>query len=91
MAEKRGFVSRNRGLSNSNTGPSQTNKKLQEICFEAARHRRCGKGSETIQHITAACEQLAPTEYVKKHDGLAKVIHQKLTEAAELIEDKSPY
>jgi len=53
--------------------------------------RRCGKESETIQHITAACEQLAPTKYVKRHDGLAKVIHQKLAEAAELIEDKSLY
>jgi hypothetical protein len=27
--------------------------------------RRRGKESETIQHITAACEQLAPTEYVE--------------------------
>jgi hypothetical protein len=27
--------------------------------------RRCGKEPETIQHITAACEQLEPTEYVK--------------------------
>jgi len=53
--------------------------------------RRCGKESETIQHITAASEQLAPTEYVKRHDGLAKVIHQKLAEVAELIEDKSSY
>ena len=53
--------------------------------------RICGKESETIQHITAACEQLAATEYVKRHDGLAKVIHQKLAEAAEFIEDKSPY
>jgi len=53
--------------------------------------RRCGKESETIQHITAACEELAPAEYVKRHDGVAKVIHQKLTEAAELIEDKSPH
>ena len=53
--------------------------------------RRCGKDSETIQHITAACKQLAPTEYVKRHDGLAKIIQQKLAEAAELIEDKSPY
>jgi hypothetical protein len=35
--------------------------------------RRCGKESETIQHITAACEQLAPTEYVNRHDGLAKL------------------
>jgi len=53
--------------------------------------RRCGKESETIQHITGACEQLAATDYVKRRDGLAKIIHQKLTEAAELIEDKSPY
>ena len=52
---------------------------------------RCGKESETIQHISAACEQLAATEYVKRHYGLAKIIHQKLAEAAELIEDKSPY
>jgi len=41
--------------------------------------------------ITSACEQLARTEYAKRTDGLAKVIHQKLEEAAELIEDKSPY
>jgi len=39
----------------------------EELC------RRCGKESETIQHITAACEQLAPTVYVKRHDGLAKI------------------
>jgi len=53
--------------------------------------RRCGKESVTIQDITAACEQLAPTKYIKRHDGLAKIIHQNLTEAAELIEDKIPY
>jgi ribosomal protein L37E len=53
--------------------------------------RRCGKESETIQHITAACEQLAPTECVKRYDEVTKVIHQKLAEAAEMIEDKSPY
>ena len=32
---------------------------IDELC------RRRGKESETIQHITAACEQLAPTEYLK--------------------------
>jgi len=53
--------------------------------------RRCGKESEIIQHITAACEQLAPTEYIKRHNGLAKIIHQKLAEAAELFDNKSPY
>jgi hypothetical protein len=25
--------------------------------------------TETIQHITEASEQLAPTKYVKRHDG----------------------
>jgi hypothetical protein len=43
---------------------------IDELC------RRCVKGSEMMQHITAACEHLAPTEYVKRHDGLAKVILQ---------------
>jgi len=66
MADKCGIFHRNRGLSKSNTGPSHTNKKLQEIYFEAARHRKAmqkmWKKSETIQHITAACEKLAPTE-----------------------------
>ena len=38
--------------------------------------RRFGKESETIQHITAACEQLARTDYLKRHDGLAKFIHK---------------
>ena len=54
-------------------------------------YRRCGKESETIQHITAACEQLAPTEYLERRDGLAKMIHQKLAEVDEMIEEKSPY
>ena len=58
---------------------------IDELC------RRCGKEPETIQHITAACDQLASTEYVKRRDGVAKVIHQKLAEAAELIEDTSPF
>jgi len=35
--------------------------------------RICGKESETVQHITAACEKLAPTDYVKRHDGLTKL------------------
>ena len=55
----------------------------EELC------RRCGKESETIQHSTAACEQLEPTEYVKRHAGLGKIFHQKLAEAAKLIEEKS--
>ena len=93
--KKRGFVRRNRGLFDSNAGPSHTKKKLQKYILKQPDTgelcRRCWKESEIIQHTTAACEQLAPTEYVKRHDGLAKIIHQKLAEAAELIDDKSPH
>jgi hypothetical protein len=53
--------------------------------------RRCGKEPETIQHFTAGCKQLAPTEYIKRHDNVAEVTHQELAEAAELIVSKSPY
>jgi hypothetical protein len=95
MADKRGFVRRNRGLFNSNTGPSHIKRNYKKYILKQPNIdvlcRRCGEESETIQHITAACEQLAPTEFVKRHDGVAKVIHQKLAEVAEWIEDKSPY
>jgi len=57
----------------------------EELC------RRFGKESETIQHIAPACELLAATECVKRHDGLAKIVHQRLAETAELTGDKSPY
>ena len=46
--------------------------------------------SETTQHNTAACERLASTECVKRHDGVTKGIRQKLAEAAELFDDKVP-
>jgi hypothetical protein len=42
---------------------------IDELC------RGRGKEPETIQHITAACEELASTEYVKRHGSVAKVIH----------------
>jgi len=87
MADKRGFVRRNRGFFNSNTNKKYILQQpdTDELC------RRRGKESETIQHITAACEQLASTMYVQRHDGLAKIIYQKLAEAAELTDNKSPY
>jgi len=94
MADKRRFVHRNRGFLTTVQDQvilTRNYKKYilkqpdtEELC------RRCGKESETIQHITAACEQLAPTEYVKRHDGLAKIIQQ-LAEAVKFIDNKSPY
>jgi hypothetical protein len=96
MADKRGFVCWKRGLFNSNTWPSHTNKKLQEIYFEAARHRWVVQKiwkriRDNPTHYWSMWATRAPTKYVKRHDGLSKIIHQKLAEAAELIDDESPY
>jgi hypothetical protein len=82
--QQQGHANNNININNNNNNIfKQPN--IDEMC------RRCGKEPEMIQHITAACEQLAPTEYIKRHDEVAKVIHQKLAEATELIEDKCPY
>jgi hypothetical protein len=95
MADKRGSVRRNRGFLTAIQDQVTLRRKYKKHILKQPNTDelcgKCGKESETFQHITAACEQLTLTEYVKRHDGVAKVIHQKLTEAAELIEDKSPY
>jgi hypothetical protein len=95
MTDKRGPVRRNRGFSNSSTGPSYTNKKLQEIYFEAAKHRWAVQKmwKRTGDNPAHYCGMWATGIYrvCKKTWWSSKFIHQKLAEAAELIEDESPY
>jgi hypothetical protein len=40
--------------------------------------RLCRQKTENIEHITSSCSVLAPVEYTKRHDNVAKVIHQQL-------------
>ncbi|KAL4708559.1 hypothetical protein ACJJTC_014167 [Scirpophaga incertulas] len=40
--------------------------------------RRCHKTSETIQHITGACQSLVQSDYKHRHDQVAAIIHQQL-------------
>ena len=95
MADKCWFVRRNGGLFNSNTGPSHTNKKLQEIYFEAARHwwvvQKMWK--RIRDNPTHYCSMWATSTYqlYKETWWTSQNIHQKLAEAAELIDDKSTY
>ena len=37
--------------------------------------RICKKGSETIHHIAAGCEELAKIEHIKRHNSIAKYVH----------------
>ena len=40
----------------------------------------CGERGETVQHIIYECKKLAQREYKRRHDTVAKLIHQKLCE-----------
>ncbi|KAL0867793.1 hypothetical protein ABMA27_008500 [Loxostege sticticalis] len=54
--------------------------------------RKCHRQSETIQHITGACMNLAQTDYTYRHNQVANIIHQKLALKHKLLTDKPlPY
>ena len=53
--------------------------------------RICKSKPETIQHIIGGCEKLAPTEYVERHNNVAKVLHNALLMRYNLTEKKEEY
>jgi hypothetical protein len=59
MAAKRGPVRRNRGLSNSNTGLSRTNKKLQEVFNEWAKY------SQSQLHVFISYEREPTAKFLQ--------------------------
>lgn len=42
------------------------------------RCRRCGSPGETIDHIISACPTLTQSDYLKRHNNVAKIIHLEL-------------
>lgn len=53
--------------------------------------RICHNDTESIQHIISACNGLASTLYVNRHDNVGKVIHQEICARYKLIKERSPY
>jgi hypothetical protein len=53
--------------------------------------RRCGQSCETIEHITAGCSTLASVDYLKRHNNVAKIVHQSLALKSDLINKSTPY
>lgn len=53
--------------------------------------RRCNKNGETIEHIIGACTTLAPIEYTKRHNNVAKIIFLELANKTQLENQKQPY
>lgn len=52
--------------------------------------RLCKQQIETIDHITGGCSILANTEYIRRHDNVAKHIHQELALQHKLIQQYTP-
>lgn len=55
------------------------------------RCRLCGQGHESIQHIIAGCNVLAPTAYKERHDNVGRIIHLALAEKFKLVQNQEPY
>ncbi|XP_055842673.1 uncharacterized protein LOC129909623 [Episyrphus balteatus] len=53
--------------------------------------RRCHQSLESIEHILNGCSMLANHEYLKRHNDVAKIIHQELALRLKLISSKKPY
>lgn len=53
--------------------------------------RLCKQSVENIDHILNSCVILAPTDYLERHNHVAKIIHQNLAIKCNFIEEKVPY
>jgi hypothetical protein len=53
--------------------------------------RICGTEGETIEHIISSCNVLAQSEYKKRHDIFAKIIHMNLAVKFNLLKNTQPH
>jgi hypothetical protein len=53
--------------------------------------RICGTEGETIEHIISSCTVLAQSEYKKRHDIFAKIIHMHLAVKFNLLKNTQPH
>jgi hypothetical protein len=52
---------------------------------------KCKVQAETIEHVISGCTATANTDYLRRHDNVAKIIHQQLAEKYNLLNDHVPY
>jgi hypothetical protein len=53
--------------------------------------RICGTEGETIEHTISSCTVLAQSEYKKRHDIFAKIIHMNLAVKFNLLKNTQPH
>lgn len=53
--------------------------------------RRCRQSQESIEHIMNGCSTLASSDYLQRHNNVAKIVHQELALRSKLVEEKNPF
>lgn len=53
--------------------------------------RKCHTYTETIDHITSGCTMLAGTDYVERHNNVAKIVYIEIVKLHKLVEHTEPY
>ena len=53
--------------------------------------RMCGERGETVQHIICECKKLAQSEYKRRHDNVAKLVHWTLCQKHSLEREEKWY
>lgn len=53
--------------------------------------RICEQKQETIEHILSGCSVLAPKEYTRRHNNVAKIIHQNILRYYDSNTQMTPY
>lgn len=53
--------------------------------------RRCSQAAETIEHLIGGCPTLAAVDYTKRHNDMAKIVHQTLARNCKLHHSSIPY
>lgn len=57
----------------------------QDIC------RACAHPGESLRHVISGCSALANTEYLHRHNQVAKILHQELAHKYGLVNQRVPY
>ena len=53
--------------------------------------RACHCPGESLRHIISGCSQLANSEYLHRHNQVAKIVHQQIGLKFGLIDNEVPY
>lgn len=53
--------------------------------------RACHQPGESLRHVISGCSQLANTEYLHRHNLVARIIHQQLALKYDLVGPEVPY